>query len=355
LSTPHPVVLPSPPTEGRPIGTRIAALDVLRGFALCGILFVNIRPISHWGYEASVVADRAPDFFTYLFGLAFTERMFPLFALLFGMGFVLFLESATARSARPRLVLLRRLIVLLGIGVLHFVVYPGEVLATYAVVAIAVLLPSSFLPRWVVAVGGVLMTVVAAPVGGQFLVPGLFLLGAAIIRYRVLDVINRRPRLLLAFFAVSFIGAVGTSAWLAGNIINAGFGPASSISGLVTMFAFASGLLLLMRNGRVASGLQRVFAPLGRMALTNYLSATIVVALASRIFELPALEWQTGYAVLVAAVVLPLQWLASWLWLRSFRYGPAEWLWRTATWWAPQPMKRATRAAEPVLPGTLGS
>jgi uncharacterized protein len=322
------------------VGTRIAALDVLRGFALCGILFVNIQPIAHWGYEAPVLADRVPDFFTYLFGLAFTERMFPLFALLFGMGFVLFLESAAARSARPRVVLLRRLLVLLGIGVLHAVVYPGEVLATYAVLAILVLLPSSFLPRWVVAVGGVLMTVVAAPVGSQFLVPGLFLLGAAIIRYRVLDTINRRPQLLLAFFTACFIGAVGTSVWLAGDIISAGFGPASSISGLVTMFAFASGLLLLMRNDRVATGLQRVFAPLGRMALTNYLSATVVLAIASRTFELQALEWQTGYAVLVAAVVLPLQWLASWLWLRSFRYGPAEWLWRTATWWAPQPMKR---------------
>ena len=330
----------------RPPGGRIVALDVLRGLALCGILFVNIQPIARWSYDAPFSgSQREPDLLAYLVGLGITERMFPLFALLFGMGFALFLESAARRTARPRLVLLRRLAFLLVIGVLHMLVYPGEVLGSYAVAGIVVLLPSSFVPRWLVAGAGVLFTVAAAPIGAQALLPGLFLLGAAIIRYRVLDIVADRPRLLVAFFAVTLAGAVGTGAWLATDILSAGFGPASSISGLLTMFALASGVLLLMRLRGPARLLQAVFAPLGRMALTNYLSATVILVLASLVFDLSAAQWNPVYAVLVAVIVLPLQWLASWLWLRSFRFGPAEWMWRTVTWWAPQPLRRSTEAA----------
>lgn len=310
------------------------------------ILFVNIQPISWWGYLAPVGAgQREPDILTFLIGLGITERMFPLFALLFGMGFALFLESAAKRTARPRLVLLRRLAFLLLIGVLHLLLYPGEVLSSYAVVGIVVLLPSTFLPRWMVAAAGVVLTVSAAPIGAQILLPGLFLPGAALIRYRVLQVVAERPRLLVAFFVVVLTGAVGTGAWLATDILSADFGPASSISGLLTMFAFASGMLLLMRLRQPARVLQAVFAPLGRMALTNYLSATLLVMLASVVFGLSTVAWEPIYAVIGSAIVLPLQWLASSLWLRRFRFGPAEWVWRTVTWWAPQPL-RGQRGSE---------
>ncbi|TFD88565.1 DUF418 domain-containing protein [Cryobacterium lactosi] len=42
---------------------------------------------------------------------------------------------------------------------------------------------------------------------------------------------------------------------------------------------------------------------------------------------------------------MPLQWLASWWWLRRFRFGPAEWVWRTVTWWTPQPLRGERFAA----------
>jgi uncharacterized protein len=39
---------------------------------------------------------------------------------------------------------------------------------------------------------------------------------------------------------------------------------------------------------------------------------------------------------------------APW-WLERFRFGPLEWLWRTLTYGERQPMRRADRAAVPVL------
>jgi uncharacterized protein len=89
------------------------------------------------------------------------------------------------------------------------------------------------------------------------------------------------------------------------------------------------------------SGVARVFAATGQMALTNYLSQS---ALALFLFtgaglalygQMSRLEL---YYVVVAIWILQLAW--SSLWLRHFRYGPAEWIWRSLTYWRRQPLRR---------------
>lgn len=120
---------------------RIIALDVLRGFALCEILLANIQLMATG--RSSVVAQPMGDWDPWL-GL-------PIFSLLFGIGFALLLDSAASRVLRPRLVLLRRLGALLAIGLVHMLLWPGEILTNYAVVGILVLLPSTWLPRWALA------------------------------------------------------------------------------------------------------------------------------------------------------------------------------------------------------------
>ena len=77
-------------------GDRIQALDVLRGFALCGIVFINI-------YQTLGMRDLPAAL-----GLFVQHRFFVIFSLLFGIGFAIFLERASARSDRPRLLLVRR-------------------------------------------------------------------------------------------------------------------------------------------------------------------------------------------------------------------------------------------------------
>jgi uncharacterized membrane protein YeiB len=76
------------------------------------------------------------------------------------------------------------------------------------------------------------------------------------------------------------------------------------------------------------------------MALTNYLSATLLVLAASHILGLPIGRSLTA-AYLAAGAILAAQWLFSALWLRRYRQGPLEWLWRWATWARRPPLRRS--------------
>jgi uncharacterized protein len=102
-------------------------------------------------------------------------------------------------------------------------------------------------------------------------------------------------------------------------------------AGFLLAGVYVCALLVLLRTP-LRLVLATVFAPLGRMALTNYLTATVLVWAAS----LALGDWlrapTPGRVIAVAGAVLFLQWFWSTLWLRRFRYGPVEWLWRWATW-----------------------
>ncbi|MGP3936921.1 DUF418 domain-containing protein [Nonomuraea sp. KM88] len=308
-------------SSGRP---RIIALDVLRGFTLCEILFANIQLIANHG--TAVVTQPMGDWDPWL-GL-------PIFSLLFGIGFTLLLDSAADRVLRPRLVLLRRLVALLAIGLAHMVLWPGEILTKYAVVGLLVLLPSSWLPRWVVAgLAAVLVPVALSGGGGPLLIAGLFLLGSALVRYGVVDRIERSVRGPL-LVGVVFAAGAAAALWVHAQV-KTGADPMqpsfpSSLADLLIAGVVVCALLVLLGTP-LRPVLRAVFAPLGRMALTNYLTATLLVLAASRILGLPVGQ-SLHVAFLTAGAILAAQWLLSALWLRRYRQGPLEWLWRWATW-----------------------
>ncbi|WP_169951465.1 DUF418 domain-containing protein [Microbispora sp. H11081] len=312
---------------------RIVALDVVRGFALCGILLANVKPIAHVGDIMAPVEPATPD--DAWMGLLVEQRFFPIFSLLFGVGFSLLLESAAARVARPRLVLARRLIVLLAAGLAHFfLIWPGDILSTYAVVGLLVLLPSTWLPRAAVAVlAPVLVTASLILQGERFLlVAGLFLLGSALTRYGVTAGIERSLR-APAVLGLAFAALAAPVLWwqtrLGGG--DAGASRALALGGLLVAGVYVCGLLVLLRTP-LRPALAAVFAPLGRMALTNYLTATVLVLLVARAGGGSADAWSSARVALTSAAVLAVQWLWSTLWLRRRAYGPLEWLWRRVTW-----------------------
>jgi uncharacterized protein len=319
---------------------------VLRGFALCGILLLNVRPIAARG--AFVPASpEAPAAVPEWPGLLLDQRFFPIFALLFGIGFALLTGSASARDARPRRVLLRRLLALLALGLVHmFLLWPGDILTTYAVVGLLVLLPSTWLPRR--AVAGLAAVVLAAALvfahGGNALVPGLFLLGAALVRYGVVERIERStrvPALLGLAFAAAAVPAVWWQVRTTADAAGDAFPRAMAVAGLLMAGLYVCGLLVLLRTP-LRRVLRAVFEPLGRMALTNYLTATVLVLAAA---ELVGDAWSgtagSGITVYgVAGAVLALQWVWSTVWLRRYRQGPLEWLWRWATWSSRPPLRR---------------
>lgn len=146
------------PVQG---GERIAALDVLRGFALLGILLMNIEAMvgplngALTGIDPALTGvDRWADALVYFF---VQGKFYPLFSLLFGMGFAVMMQRA-ADAGRPFVrIYLRRVLALLAIGLAHaLLVWSGDILTTYALVALLLLVffrqtPVSRLPRWGVA------------------------------------------------------------------------------------------------------------------------------------------------------------------------------------------------------------
>ncbi|MEU8171503.1 DUF418 domain-containing protein [Microbispora hainanensis] len=325
-------------SAGRP---RIAALDIVRGFALCGILLANIQPIAATG--AFVATSDPGGSEAAWMGLLVEQRFFPIFSLLFGVGFSLLLDSATARTARPRVVLLRRLLVLLALGVAHFVLlWQGDILSTYAVVGLLVLLPSTWLPRLAVAVLAPALVAASLLLGGDrtVLIAGLFLLGSALVRYGVIDRLERSAR-VPAVLALVLAAAAAPVLWLQTRSDPVGHDFSISLAGAGLLIAgvYVCVLLVALRTP-LRPVLQTVFAPLGRMALTNYLSATVLVLVASLAFEGSPHTWPASTVLLIAGVILAVQWVWSTLWLRRYRQGPLEWLWRWATWARRPPLRR---------------
>jgi uncharacterized protein len=109
---------------------------------------------------------------------------------------------------------------------------------------------------------------------------------------------------------------------------------------LFVSFGYVCIVMLVCRNGWIP-WLQRSLAAVGQMALTNYLLQTI---LCTTFFYGHGCGWY-GYLsrIELVAVVLAvwiLQLIASPLWLKKFRFGPFEWLWRSLTYWRLQPILR---------------
>lgn len=113
-----------------------------------------------------------------------------------------------------------------------------------------------------------------------------------------------------------------------------------SVSGAIALgIAYAAGFALLFLRPGWRSRLE-VLAPVGRMALTNYLVHSLVCVpvfygfgfgIGPR-FGIPGRL--TAFALLFGAQIVASRW-----WLARFRFGPAEWLWRSLTYGRWQPMR----------------
>jgi uncharacterized protein len=106
--------------------------------------------------------------------------------------------------------------------------------------------------------------------------------------------------------------------------------------------AYAAGFVLLWR---VASKVLRVFAAPGRMALTNYLSQTLISLLVFYGIGFgQAGLWSIQELIGFVCAVYVAQILLSLAWLRYFYYGPMEWLWRALTYGQAPAMRRVQSA-----------
>ena len=104
--------------------------------------------------------------------------------------------------------------------------------------------------------------------------------------------------------------------------------------------AYASGLILLTSRG--VGWVRRIFAPVGQMAFTNYLTQTLIM---TSLFYMPwgprlmgQVDYPGQWAIVIGVWALQLIW--SPLWLSRFRMGPLEWLWRSLSYGRRLPLRR---------------
>lgn len=401
--------MPAPPALVPTLGQeRLHLIDALRGFALAGVLMVNLATFTLYefldeGARAALPTAAFDRTALAVMHLLVDNKAVTLFSLLFGLGFSLQMERAAARGADGLRVYLRRLGVLALIGVMHaYLLWWGDILLIYAMLAvllvpfrhasdrvllctglfIALALPPLLTP-WLEpvmaglpsyeAISAATLAAFSSPSFGVALrqnavfgnyawtafwgiycfVLGRFLLGYWAGRRGLLQ----RPaehRLLLRRLLIGGLLAGGTVSCM---IEFADFGAIDALPGMTGAIAvFAKRVLL--RSGPLALGIAYaagfallwlrprwrrtlgILAPVGRMALSNYLMQTVVCLCVFYGYGLGVgpryglVGWLGACALLFAAQIL----LSHW-WLARFRFGPMEWLWRSLTYLRPQPMR----------------
>lgn len=177
---------------------------------------------------------------------------------------------------------------------------------------------------------------------------GMMLLGMALLKLGVLTGASS-TRVYLAMVVIGYTIGLTVNVSEVRQLESAVFAPEALMNALLTydlgrvpMTLGHLGLIALICQAPWLDNVSRVFAAVGQMALTNYLTQSLICLLiftGAGLARYGQLARHELYYVVVAIWVVQLIW--SPLWLRHFRYGPAEWLWRSATYWRWQPLRRA--------------
>jgi uncharacterized protein len=135
-----------PGLQSLPRSERIATLDILRGFALMGILIMNMPGFSSSFFAEAdgshLWAGRIDQAAEMLREALFSGKFNSMFSLLFGIGFTIQFARMEARDPdHATRIYLRRLLVLAALGVAHaWLIWPGDVLHTYAILGLVLVL-----------------------------------------------------------------------------------------------------------------------------------------------------------------------------------------------------------------------
>lgn len=132
-------------------GDRIEVLDVIRGYAIWGVLLINM--MNFGALQVDLWTDPTNHFTYWAQRFFFEEKSWRLFSFMFGLGFAIQMIRADDRGVRFASVYTRRLAVLFGIGMLHSFVY-GSILVPYAVLGFVLMFFRKASPKtlliWVV-------------------------------------------------------------------------------------------------------------------------------------------------------------------------------------------------------------
>ena len=363
---------------------RITTLDLTRGVAVLAILLMNVvafkyGQVPYWNLSADG-SETWMDWAVGVFGEIFIDQKFMgLFSLLFGAGVMLFIDRASSRERHPILLNLWRNALLLGIGILHYQLWDGDVLMLYAVASVILLSLRGLSPRTLIVVGAVIQLLpIASHTLAQFVANsynsdlagiwtdpraeigdpvalamlfayfssglGMILLGGGLYRlgfiqgycstrmYQTTAAFGLGIGLALATLGVVIVALNDFSREVAfiGHIPN-------QLGTIPATLGYLS--LIVLWNQRENNWLKSRLTAAGRMALTNYLTQSVLGVLMLAVALGDIAPGRSGLLVFVLCVwVIQLWWSRAWL--AHFRYGPAEWVWRMATYRRWQSLRR---------------
>ena len=429
--------MPTPAPTPAPVAAdnRIEGLDVIRGFALLGILLLNILAFGlpyRAYFDPSVDGSVAGIDFGAFFAveLLFEGAMRALFAMLFGAGISLL---ATRNRAPNPGIHYRRQFLLLAIGLLDALVllWTGDILVCYALAGMALYACRNWRPRGLIVAATLVFVYLAAFYSLAFFLISTMPQEVEAIEDRIaagvevsaderalvedwtdLNASFDPPERILAREATKFEGSypdafaanarelgevyvaalplvmfwdavacmllgmalfrtgvlpgkrstrfyalLATAGFLIGLTVNSfelsmkiGSGYAMQwVSGVSTFtydigrvsmaLGFASVVLIACQRGWFAR-LRRGLAAVGRMALTNYILQSVFGLILFRDFGFGLwneLARHELYFVVAGEWIVSI-WFSAW-WLRRYRFGPLEWLWRSLTYRQAQPMR----------------
>lgn len=391
---------------------RSTILDVLRGFALFGVLMDNLFGFTGWGEQLQATREALPtwpaDRILGMIELVFIHgKFYSLFSILFGIGFSIILIRNEQKGVNGLKIFYRRLLILALIGFAHCkYLWEGDILLLYALIGFVLPLFRKCKDRTLLVWAGLLIlspilidlvkillqvktgaflesiamridkvtgmpsddswrTYLYPPGGGWHewrnwqesgifyryayiiesnripKVLGLFLIGFYAGRKMIYANLEQYKPLLKKLRKWGFIIGIPMSLGMAyfeidGKEIPHWRGLFDTITyalGVVPLSLAYAATLALWWNKRKGNTKWKILAPMGRMALTNYLMQTILgifiyygVGLGFGGHIGPSVFFPAGIAVYLFQVAY------SNLWFNYFYYGPMEWIWRMLTY-----------------------
>ena len=364
-------------------GDRIFNLDMLRGWAILGILAVNAMFFA-WPFAVAFSEETRPyamsmanvtgDWVTAVF---FQDKFRTLFTMLFGVS--IFLVGGERDNAARGQLLRRRLFWLGLFGLIHGLAFwYGDILLHYAYCGLLMMLMRSWPARrllWIgggvtavwslMAVGGALLgPVVMAAMGPEFATkaaasgplasPADIMATVDQVRggYGAALMENLKAWVMVQGFSLFLIPASVPLMMIGLGLFKSGYLQGRApvwVYVLMTLIGAANLAVLGYAEGMKVTGgtlpgagLAGVLVPVGQMAFTNYLTQTLIM---TSLFYMPWGPFWYGtmgpgalWAVVGAVWLAQLIW--SPLWLSRFRMGPLEWLWRCLTYGRRVPLLR---------------
>lgn len=339
---------------------RIISLDIIRGLALFGILFINVP-----AYLVFIENGPEPDLtgvngvIKLFIVILIEKKFFSIFSFLFGVGAYIFMSRAEQRGDRYLLRFSRRMLILLLFGIIHVFIWFGDILFVYAILGL-LLIPFYNRKQKTILSFAVILTVLSwlsmgvnmiyfnqgidAPQWMQFFsgdqntIFAMFLFGMYAGKSGIIKNITNNAGLLKKIQVIMFLLFMTFTAiitWL--SLIPQTDQVSLFTSAVVGMgavpmtFFYLTTLFLLLEKSVV----QKFLSPVGfvgQMAFTNYLCQD---SIGRFILNQAGIEVVSPHhTIIVAIAIFVIQLIFSVVWLKvfKFRYGPLEYVWRTLTY-----------------------